>query len=91
MTIPFGLLGPGRNVLVTANFGGATVKVPRATLEVRCDGTRMALKTIATGIAKVAIERRNVGPADCTATLVSKGGISRSFTLTVHLSLTPVS
>ena len=51
----------------------------------------MALKTIATGVAKVTIERSNVGPADCTATLVSKSGISRSFTLTVRLSLTPVS
>jgi hypothetical protein len=89
VTIPFGLLGPGRNLHVTANFGGATVKVPRATLEVRCEGERMALKTIATGTTKVTIVRNNVGPGDCTATLVSKSGISRSFTLTVRLSLTP--
>ena len=61
----------------------------RATLEVRCDGRRMTLKTIASGVTNVMIERSNVGPAECTATLASKSGISRSFTLTVRLSLTP--
>ena len=87
VTIPFGLLGPGRNWRVTAAFGGATARVPRATLEVRCDGRRIALKTIASGMPKVTIERSNVGPADCTTTLASTSGISRSFTLTLRLSL----
>jgi hypothetical protein len=85
--IPFGLLGPGRRLQATATFGGVTAKMPRATLEVRCDGRRLALKTIVRGTTSVTIERSNIGPAQCTATLASKSGISRSFTLTVRLSL----
>src|SRR5829696_4618201 len=85
--IPFGLLGPGRRLQATATFGGVTTKMPRATLEVRCDGRRLALKTIVRGTTRVTIERSNIGPAECTATLASKSGISRSFTLTVRLSL----
>ena len=92
VTIPFGLLGPGRNVQVTANFGGATVKVPRATLEVRCDGTRMALKTIATGVDEGddRAKQRRPGRVHRHARRARAASPGAS-PLTVRLSLTPVS
>jgi hypothetical protein len=85
--IPFNLLGPGRHVVATATFAGAAEKRARATLEVRCDGARVALKTLGPGRTTFAIDRRDLGPADCTATLASTSGTTRSFTLVVRLSI----
>jgi hypothetical protein len=80
-TLTFGLLGPGRRVTATATLAG------RATLEIRCDGARVALRTIPAGKAKVTIDRRNVGPGDCTATLTSASTSRRAYTLVVRLSI----
>jgi len=85
--IPFGLLGPSRRVTATATFTGAAEKRVRATLEVRCDGERVALKTLRQGRTTFAIDQRDLGPADCTATLTSTSGSTRSFTLVVRLSI----
>ena len=85
--IPFNLLGPNRRVTATASFAGVNEKRARATLEVRCDGTRVALKTLRQGKTAFAIDERNVGPADCTATLTSTSGLTRSFSLVVRLSI----
>ena len=85
--IPFNLLGPGRHVTATATFAGAAEKGPRATLEVRCNGARVALKKLRQGRTTFAIDEREVGPADCTATLTSTSGLTRSFTLVVRLSI----
>ena len=85
--IPFNLLGPSRRVTATATFSGAAEKQARATLEVRCDGKRVPLKTLRPGKTAFAIDQRNLGPADCTATLTSTSGSTRSFTLVVRLSI----
>jgi len=85
--IPFSLLGPSRRVTATANFGGAAEKRPRATLEVRCAGRSVQLKTLRQGKTTIAIDQRDLGPADCTATLTSTSASSRSFTLVVRLSI----
>ncbi len=85
--IPFSLLGPGRHVTATATFAGATEKRARATLEVRCDGVRVAVKKLGYGKSTFAIDAPNAGPADCTATLTSTSGATRSFTLVVRLSI----
>ena len=85
--IPFGLLGPSRRVTATATFTGAAEKRARATLEVVCDGKRVALKTLRQGKTAFAIDQRDLGPADCTATLTSTSTSTRSFTLVVRLSI----
>ena len=85
--IPFNLLGPNRRVTATATFAGAAEKGARATLEVRCAGKRVALKTLRHGKTAFAIDQRDLGPADCTATLTSTSGSTRSFTLVVRLSI----
>ena len=84
--IPFDLLGPGRRVQATATFAGPRERRARAALEIRCDGIRVALKSVATGTTKVTIDRRSLGPGDCTATLVSRSASKRAFSLLVRLS-----
>jgi len=87
MAIPFTLLGPSRRVTVTANFTGAPEKRARASLEVRCDGVRVAVKTLRQGKTAFAIDQRDLGPSDCTATLTSTSAATRSFTLVVRLTV----
>jgi hypothetical protein len=87
--IPFSLLGPSRRVTATATFTGAAEKRARAMLEVRCGGERVALKTLRQGKTAFAIDRRDLGPADCTATLTSTSTSTRGFTLVVRLSIIP--
>ena len=88
--IPFGLLGPSRRVTATATFAGAAEKRARATLEIRCDGERVAIKMLRQGKTAFALDQRDLGPAeDCTATLTSTSASTRSFTLVVRLSITP--
>ena len=83
VAIPFGLLGPGRRVTATATIAA------RATLEVRCAGARVALRTLTAGTRKVTIDRRGLGPAECTATLTNTSTARRAFTLVVGLSIEP--
>ena len=85
--IPFNLLGPGRRVTATATFSGAAEKRARATLEVRCDGVRVAFKTLRQGKTAFAIDQRGIGPGDCTATLGNTSVSTRSFTLVVRLTV----
>ena len=85
--IEFGLLGPGRRVTATATFRGATEKRSRAQLEIRCGNTRVALRTITKGKTTVTIDRRDLGPAECTATLTSTSSTSRAYALRVVLTI----
>ena len=89
VSIPFRLLGPGRRVTATATFAGAKETRARATLEIRCNGDRVALRTIGSGQRLVRIDQRDLGPAQCTAVLASTSSFSRSFTLNVRLSVVP--
>jgi len=54
---------------------------------VRCDGERVAIKLLRQGKTAFAIDQRDLGPADCTATLTSTSASTRSFTLVVRLSI----
>lgn len=81
VAIPFGLLGPGRSVRATATIAA------RATLEICCNGARVALKTLSAATRTVTIDRRNLGPAECTATLTNTGAAPRAFSLLVRLTI----
>ena len=89
VVIEFGLLGPGRRVTTTATFRGATEKRSRAQLEIRCGSARVALRTITKGKTTVTVDRRELGPGECTATLTSTSSISRAYALRVVLSIPP--
>ncbi len=86
-SIPFGLLGPGRHVVATATITGPREKRARATLEIRCDGERVARKLIGTGKTSATIDRPSLGPGDCTATLTSTSTSKRRFTLLVKATV----
>ena len=86
-SIDFELLGPGRHVVATATITGPRETRARATLEIRCDATRVARKTIGIGKTSVTIDRPNLGPGDCTATLTSTSTSKRQFTLAVKLTV----
>jgi hypothetical protein len=73
-------------VTATAVFTGAREKRPRARLEIRCDGSRVALRTIGTGKTTISIDQRDLGPADCKATLTSTSTSKRTYSLVVRLS-----
>jgi len=87
VSIPFGLLGPGRRVTATVTLAGAGERRVRATLEIRCAGRRVALRTIAAGSTRARIDERNQGPAECTATLASTSSVARAYTLLVRLTV----
>jgi hypothetical protein len=87
VTIDFGLLGPGRRVTATANVAGPKEKRARARLEIRCDGERVALRTLGPGKTRIFIDRPNLGPADCRATLTSTSTSRRAYSLVVRLSI----
>lgn len=86
-SIPFRLLGPGRRVVATATITGPREQRARATLEIRCNGERVARKTIGSGKTSATIDRANLGPGDCTATLTSTGTSKRRFTLMVKATV----
>jgi hypothetical protein len=87
VAIPFGLLGPGRRVIAKATFTGSKEKRPRARLEIRCDGSRVALRTIGTGKTTISIDHTDLGPGDCKATLTSTSTSRRTYSLVVQLSI----
>jgi hypothetical protein len=87
VAVEFGLLGPDRRVTATATFTGAAEKKARARLEIRCDGSRVGVRSLTTGRTRFAVDIRNLGPAQCTATLLSSSSTTRSFTLNVRLTI----
>jgi hypothetical protein len=88
VTVPFGLLGPGRRVRATITMAGADAAGVRARLELRCDGRRISTRTLAKGMRVVSIDRPQLGPAQrCTVSATNTGGAARAFTLAVRLSV----
>ena len=85
--VGFGLLGPGRHVEATATLTGPAEQRTRATFEIRCDGERVAVRTIGTGMTAATIDLPSAGPAECTATLTSSSRSIRTYTLSVRLSV----
>ena len=76
VSVTFRLLGPGRRVVVRASAGGARI-------EVQC-GSRHRSKAVA---GTTTLDVRRLGPADCTASLVSTAAAPARFSLLVRLSV----
>ena len=70
-TIPFGLLGPGRRVTYTVTVGAPKRRAARARAEVVCDGRRVAVRTFTRNVRTRTLDVPNLGPAECTARIVS--------------------
>jgi hypothetical protein len=86
-TVPFGLLGPGRRVTLTASVNRATRKGVRARAEVVCDGRRVAVQTFVRGRATRTIDAPNLGPGQCQARLVSTAGVRLTYSLRLRLAI----
>ncbi len=80
ISVTFGLLGPGRRVVVRARADAA------ARIEVRC-GDLLRTRTLAAGAGTTTLDVRRLGPADCRAELVGTGAEAARFSLRVLLSI----
>jgi hypothetical protein len=85
--VPFGLLGPGRRVTLTATVGRASRNGTRARAEVLCNGKRVASRTFTRRVSTRTIDVPNLGPADCTARLVNATGVRLAYSLSLRLAI----
>ena len=86
-TVPFGLLGPGRRVTFTVTLGGVQRKGTRARAEVVCNGARVASRTFTRTIRTRTIDVPNLGPADCTARIVSTAPVRLTYSARLRLAV----
>jgi predicted thioesterase len=84
-SVPFGLLGPGRRVTLTATVARPTRKGIRARIQVVCNGTVAGTRTIGKGQKKRTLDLQNMGPGDCDARLVSNAPVTLKYTLRLQL------
>src|SRR5262249_23877848 len=86
-SVPFGLLGPGRDVTFTATVSRATRKGVRARIQVVCNGTVAGTRTIGKGQKSRTLDLPNMGPGDCDARLVSAASVSLKYALKLQLAV----
>jgi hypothetical protein len=85
--VPFGLLGPGRRVTFTATVNRTTRAGTRARMDVTCNGARVASQAFTRGRSTRTINVPNLGPAECSARLVSTAGVRLTYTLRLRLAI----
>jgi hypothetical protein len=85
--VPFGLLGPGRDVTFMATVSRPKRKGVRAHTDIVCNGTVVATRPFGRGRAKGTLDVPNLGPADCDARLVSTAPVSLKYTLHLELAI----
>jgi predicted thioesterase len=86
-SVPFGLLGPGRRVTLTATVSNPKRKGVRARAQIVCDGRVIANQPFGKGRVKRVLDVPNLGPATCDARLVSTVGIRLTYKLTLQLAV----
>jgi hypothetical protein len=86
-SVPFGLLGPGRHVTLTATVSKPTRKGVRARAQIVCDGRVVATQRFGKGRAKRVLDVPNLGPASCDARLISTTGVRLAYRLTLRLAV----
>ena len=86
-SVPFGLLGPGRHVTLTATVSKPTRKGVRARAQIVCDGRVVATQRFGKGRSKRVLDVPNLGPASCDARLISTTGVRLSYRLTLRLAV----
>lgn len=86
-SVPFGLLGPGRHVTLTATLSKPTRKGIRARAQIVCDGRVVASQPFGKGRSKRVLDLPNLGPASCDARLISSTGVSLAYRLKLRLAV----
>ena len=82
---PFGLLGPGRRVTVSATISNTKRKGIRARAQLVCDERVVVTRTFRKGQAKRTFDIPNLGPATCDVRLVSS--VSATLRYTLHIAI----
>jgi hypothetical protein len=86
-SVPFGLLGPGRRVTMTATVSKAKRKGVRARAQLVCNETVVATRSFGKGQAKRKLDIPNLGPASCDIRLISNAPTSLTYTLRISLAV----
>jgi hypothetical protein len=84
---PFGLLGPGRHVTLTATVSRPKRKGVRARAQVICNGAVVASQQFGRGRSQRVLDLPSLGPADCEARLISTAPVSLAYTLRLRLAI----
>jgi hypothetical protein len=86
-SVPFGLLGPGRHVTLTATVSKPKRKGVRARAQIVCDGRVVVSQQFGKGRSKRVLDVPSIGPAQCDARLTSNTGVRLSYQLTLRLAV----
>jgi hypothetical protein len=86
-SIPFGLLGPGRRVTLSATVSRPQRKGVRARMQIVCNNSVVATQAFARRQTKRTLDVPNLGPADCDARLVSTVKVSLKYTIRLQLAV----
>jgi hypothetical protein len=85
--VPFGLLGPGRHVTMSATVARPQRKGVRARMQIVCDNKVVATQTFGRRQRTRTLDVPNLGPADCDAQLTSTTRVSLKYTIRLQLSV----
>jgi hypothetical protein len=84
---PFGLLGPGRHIVLNATVSKPKRKGVRARAQVLCNDQVVGTANFGKGRSKRTLDLPNQGPAECQARIVSTSGVRLSYTLRLQISI----
>ena len=84
---PFGLLGPGRHIVLTAAVSKPKRKGVRARAQVVCDDRVVATGNFGKGRSKRVLDLPNMGPADCEARVVSTSSVKLAYTMRLQIAI----
>ena len=86
-SVPFGLLGPGRHVTLRATVTKPNRAGVRARASVVCDGRTVKTQTFTKGRTSRTLDVPNIGPATCSAQVISTSKVSLRYTLRLRLAV----
>ena len=86
-SLPFGLLGPGRHVTMTATVTKPNRAGVRARASIVCDGRTVRTQTFTKGRTSRTLDVPSIGPATCSAQVVSTSKVSLRYTLRLRLAV----
>jgi hypothetical protein len=84
---PFGLLGPGRHIILTATISNPKRKGVRAKAQVVCNDQVVATGNFGKGRVKRTLDVPNMGPGQCQARVVSTSGVRLTYRMHLQVSV----
>ena len=86
-TIPFGLLGPGRRVTYTVTVGAPSGVRPAPGLRSCAAAGALPCGQLTRNVRTRTLDVPNLGPAECTARIVSTASVRLSFSARLRLAV----